>query len=127
MLVVSFAAYGAPEVVTELLAASDRGVHIDLVLEAPWRTVAASTAPPARSPPSGNFPTESPCGSGQPQVRPNKASVGRSGSRCACTPSCPKGLPRRASKGPMYRDRFPRNLLETAILHVLIGGLTSAR
>ncbi|MFY1668621.1 DISARM system phospholipase D-like protein DrmC [Plantactinospora sp. WMMB334] len=33
LLVVSFAAYGVPEVVAELLAAADRGVRVDLVLE----------------------------------------------------------------------------------------------
>ena len=33
LLVVSFAAYGVPEVVAELRAAADRGVRIDLVLE----------------------------------------------------------------------------------------------
>jgi phosphatidylserine/phosphatidylglycerophosphate/cardiolipin synthase-like enzyme len=33
LLVVSFAAYGVAEVVDELVAATDRGVHIDLVLE----------------------------------------------------------------------------------------------
>ncbi|GAB2961453.1 DISARM system phospholipase D-like protein DrmC [Micromonospora polyrhachis] len=33
LLVVSFAAYGVTEVVTELVAAASRGVHIDLVLE----------------------------------------------------------------------------------------------
>jgi putative cardiolipin synthase len=33
LLVVSFAAYGVPEVISELVAAADRDVHIDLVLE----------------------------------------------------------------------------------------------
>ena len=33
LLVVSFAAYGVAEVITELAAAADRGIHIDLVLE----------------------------------------------------------------------------------------------
>jgi phosphatidylserine/phosphatidylglycerophosphate/cardiolipin synthase-like enzyme len=33
LLVVSFAAYGVPEVVAELLAATRRGVHVNLILE----------------------------------------------------------------------------------------------
>jgi phosphatidylserine/phosphatidylglycerophosphate/cardiolipin synthase-like enzyme len=33
LLVVSFAAYGVPEVMSELAAAADRDIHIDLVLE----------------------------------------------------------------------------------------------
>ncbi|MDG4785078.1 hypothetical protein O7626_03880 [Micromonospora sp. WMMD1102] len=68
LLVVSFAAYGVPEVVAELLAASGRGVRIDLVLESSSVDGGALRGVTGASAASPGFRIGQPSGTGPPRA-----------------------------------------------------------